>query len=456
MTRMTLDAHLAPAPPQVRRCMLDDADRLEPGAAAVIGRFFAIVAARHEPMAAPSPQSFREAAGSESTFRTLLRALTAYAPTVSAAGALPVKVEWVARRPKPTMSSGIGSGRSDRAAPTDIGSWPSSWQACWRGVEAARIRPSSLRRYRASINRCAQLVSAGVATEELNFLTAFRLGEALKTDRRKGADAKGTPLRPYTVANYIEGLVVLGRHGGADPEALAGVRFVRDHLRDVADAGDKLKFARIAEIMQAGGFAFIADRVGQHRRDASSLPDHSAEKTRLLQMAALCAVSMNKPGRTGDVSRWRIGEELQRDVDGTWHLAWVQEKNARETEAGALWPEVCGILDELVLGGRPDRFIHMRYRELLGSNWLTFSDRTMASRWPSSLVNAAIGVPLHDLRTLAADCLRLHDPQTAVNVIRTHLGHGSEGAGNDYRAMSEGDAAARSWMQMRRTIAERG
>jgi len=450
MTRVSLKDQLAAAPPRVRRNMLETSDTLEPGAAAVTGRFFGVVAARREPLAAPSSHCFREVAASESTFRCLLRSLEKHAPMVSTAGAIPVKAEWIARRPKARRQERASDRRSHEI---DVRTWPASWQAYWSGVEAARIKPSSLRRYRASLNRCAQLVCAGVATEELNFLTAYRLGEILKTDRRKGEKAKQEPLRPYTIANYIEGLVVLGCHGGADPEDLAGVRFVRDHLRDVADAGDKLKFARIAEIMKAGGFLFVADTIGQLRRDASVLPDHSTEKTKMLQAAVLCAVSMNKPGRTGDVSRWRIGEDLQRDVDGTWHLAWIQEKNARETEAGALWPEVSAVLDEFILGGRPDRFIHLRYRELHGANWLTLTDRNMASDWPSSQISAAIGVPLHDLRTLSADYLRRHDPGTASEVIKTHLGHGSEGAGDDYRAMSEGDAGARSWMQMRRKIA---
>ncbi len=437
MTRPTLDEHLDPVPPQVRRSLLAQAETLEPGAAAVTGRFFGIVGERREPIAAPSAQSFREAATSESTFRCLLRTLTAHAPTVSTAGALPVKAEWVARRPKPKVAC-KGTARGDlRGTRIDIRTWPPSWQAHWVGVEAARIKPSSLRRHRASIHRCAQLVTEGVATEELNFLTAHRLGEALKTDRRKGRSR--APLRPCTVANYIDGLVVLGRHGGADPEALAGVRFVRDHLRDVADAGDKLKFARIAGLLEKGGFDCVADRIGALRREAMALPDHSAEKVRLLQKAVLCAVNMNKPGRTGDVARWRLG--------------WVQEKTGRETDAGALWPEVSEMLDEFILGGRPERFIHLRYRDLAGLNWLTLSGTQPASRWPSGMVQAAIGVPLHDLRTIAADYLRLHDPETAAAVIGTHLGHASPGAGESYRAQAEGEAAARSWATMRAGLA---
>lgn len=452
MTRPTAEEYLASAPLPVRRSMLDASAQLEAGAAAVVGRLFGIIATRHEPIAAPSAQSFREAANSESAFRMLLRALAAHAPMVSTAAALPVKAEWVARRPKPKSARKGARGTVRTDTPIDTRSWPANWQEYYRGLEAARIKPSSLRRYRASISRCAQLVSAGIASEELSFLTAYRLAENLKTAPRKGKK-KRDPVRPWTIANYIEGLVALGRHGGADPDALAGVRFVRDHLRDVADVGDKLKFGRIAEIMEKGGFEFIASEIGNLRHRATSLPDHAAEKTTALQSAALCGVSMNKPGRTGDVSRWRIGEELKREIDGTWRLAWVQEKNARETEAGDLWPEVSEILDELILGGRPDRFVHLRYRELLGMNWMTLGEDAMATKWPSGMVKAAIGIPLHDLRTLAADYLRLHDPEQAAAVIGTHLGHASEAAGDSYRALCDGDAAARSWSEMRASIA---
>lgn len=58
MTRPTLNQRLASAPPKVRRSMLAHADTLEPGAAAVTGRFFGIVETRREPIMAPSAQSF--------------------------------------------------------------------------------------------------------------------------------------------------------------------------------------------------------------------------------------------------------------------------------------------------------------------------------------------------------------------------------------------------------------
>lgn len=455
MKRLSVEQHLASAPPRVRQSMLLNRSELEPGASAVVGRFFSIVAARREPAAAPSALSFREAARSEPTFRALLRTLARHAPQVSTAAALPVKAEWVARRPKPAKASTHKKEKvvSKAAALIDIRSWPPSWQALYAGLEKAHIKPSSLKRYRASINRCAQLVAAGQADEELTFLNAWHLAEALPASRRNGSSKKD--LRPVTVANYIEGLVVLGRHGGADPEAINGVRFVRDHLNDVADAGDKLKYGRITDIMEKGGFAFIAETIGALREEAAALPDHSARKTAALQGAVLCALHMNKPARTGDVSRWRIGEEIIREIDGMWRLGWEQEKTEHKTEAGDLWDEVGEILDEHILGGRPRHLIHLRYRELIGKNLMTLADRGNARNWPSSMIKSAIGIPSHDLRTLAADYLRLHDPETAADVIATHLGHKTRAAGEDYRAVAEGDAAARSWAGMRVAIGKK-
>ena len=448
MRRLTVEQHLEAAPPLVRKSMLENRGELEPGAAAVVGRFFSIVGARREPVAAPSAQSFRDAAKSEPTFRTLLRALAKYAPTVSTAGAITVKAEWVAKRPKPTPRA---KDRKSSPGTIDVRTWPATWQAYYVGLETASIAPSSLRPYRAAINRCAQLVNAGIATDELNFLTAHRLAETFPGSRRRMKKQKGE-LRGRTIANYVGALVVLGRYGGADPDALDGVRFVRDHLLDVADAGDKLKYARIADIVEKGGFEFVAAEIGKLRTAAKDLPDHSSEKVTALQSAALCAVSMNKPARTGDASLWRIGEDIVREVDGSWRLAWIQEKTDHETEAGVLWPEVGEILDELILGGRPDRFIHLRYRELVGKNWMTLDDHPMGRRWPSAMVKQAIGIPSQDLRTLAADYLRLHDPETAADVISAHLGHKTKAAGEEYRSVSEGDAAARSWSHMRDEI----
>ncbi len=192
--------------------------------------------------------------------------------------------------------------------------------------------------------------------------------------------------------------------------------------------------------------------IGAELVRAESLGDHTFEKVGALQTAAIAAVAMNKPGRTGDVSRWQIGVDLCRDPDGFWTLEWRQGKTGHVTCAGRLWEKVGEILDLQILGGRPDRFIHMRYDELIGANWLTLDETTRATKWPSERVLNLIGGPLHDLRTLAADYLRRHNPYTALQVISTHLRHRSAESSKDYKAEADGDAATRDWLRMREKI----
>jgi hypothetical protein len=329
-----------------------------------------------------------------------------------------------------------------------VAGWPIAWQAYYRKLAAARIAPSSLGRYRSSIDRCAKLVLDGVADEHLGFLTAYNLAEHLKNDRKRGEGEN----RSITISNYLDGLIALGSKGEADPDGLAGMRLIRDDLKDQASSVEKMKIARIILLMKRGGFEYLAEMVGEALNRADDLPDHSFDKVSELQSAVIAAVSMNKPGRTGDVSRWTIGEDLVRDGDGYWRLEWRQGKTKHETEAGQLWDEVAEILDLHILGGRPDRFIHIRYDQLIGANWLTLNETPRASKWPSEQIAKMIGVPLHDLRTLAADYLRRHDPYTAAQVITTHLGHKSGESAKDYKAECEGDAATRDWLQMRERI----
>jgi len=419
---------------------------LEPGAAAVVGRFFAAVDARCEPHDAPSVASFRAAARSESTLGKLLRALARYAPDISTAAGRALRKEWYRSR------GGTASRRAE-AGPCgpDIADWPPAWQALYPALKAAPIKESTKKRYLASIARCAEMVWENGLDPRFGFYNGWKLSEAFAalTDPQTGA----RQVKPVSIAGYLDGLVALGRHGSVPNERLTGLRLVRDDLRDLAQLGEKAKVPRIADIMTKGGFGYIAERIGGLLDAAEGLPDHSARKEQSLQAAALCAVHMNKPARTGDVARWRIGRDLVRTPAGDWRLGWEQEKTGQGTGAGMLWPEVGAVLDRLILGGRPNRFMHLRYRELVGTNWLTLSDHVPSRKWPSVVIKRAIGIPSHDLRTLAADYLRRNDPARAAEVIRTHLGHATAEAGAEYRAEAEGAAACASWRDMRGRIA---
>ena len=148
-----------------------------------------------------------------------------------------------------------------------------------------------------------------------------------------------------------------------------------------------------------------------------------------------------------------FGEHLVREIDGTWHARWEQEKTGVGTETGEIWPEIGEILDEWILAGRPGRLIHLRYQELLGLNWLNFETSAPYRNLPTELTRASIGVPAHDLRTLAADYMRRHDPAQAANVIATHLGHDTQLAGKAYRTDCDSARAQALWQEVRKTIA---
>lgn len=81
-----------------------------------------------------------------------------------------------------------------------------------------------------------------------------------------------------TIANYLEGLIFLGKVGSVNAEARDGMRYMRAALRDEARLGEKLKIARINNLMRKGGFECIAEVIGDLLAEADLLPDHSACK----------------------------------------------------------------------------------------------------------------------------------------------------------------------------------
>lgn len=437
-----LDVILKDTPAAVRRAMIDDAPNLAPGAAHVMARFWSAVRACKGNLAVPAAEAYRAAAASESTFRCLLRALAAYSPHVSTAHARLVSEEWYARRRKP--ASKVATTVEESVGAT----WPDSWRKMKPELDAAPIRCSTRKRYIASIDRCATVVAEGLASDTPGFVAACELSDAFlfhpDKDRR---------VKPVTAANYIEGLIALGAKGGVAEASLTAMRVILRDLRDQAALAEKNKYERLSDLMERGGYAHVADKIGQLRERAHDLPAHSAARRRCMQQAVVCSVILNKPPRKGDLVSWRLGEHLVRDIDGTWRAEWEQEKTRGKTETGVIWPEICDILDEWILDGRPDRLVHVRYQELVGRNWLTLDDAAPYRNLPTELTRAAIGVPSHDLRTLAADYMRRHDPAHAAGVIATHLGHGTQKAGEAYRAECEGATAQAIWQDARATIA---
>ncbi|MBW6419644.1 hypothetical protein [Celeribacter sp. PS-C1] len=445
MARLTTAEHLQAVPAPIKRSMLAPDAKLAPGAAAVVGRFFRTLKETGDPHDNPSAKTFQLAAQSESTLATLLRALAKYAPQVSTATGRELRRSYYARRPGGSAYSLSPQKAGADAAPAVAPStWPIDWQLMYVAMAASReLKPSSLKRHFASIDRCAAVLGDTEADGALNFYTAYCLGERF---RELG-------LKHKTIAGYLCGLVSLGRHGGVEDQNLNGVRLMVKYHLDLASMEIKEKISRIEALIEKGGFDYIAQVIGELRTGMMAMPQHSAHAEKLRQTIALLALHINKPGRTGDVSQWRLGRELIRHPDGTWELTWEQEKTGWETSAGRLWHEVSDLLDVLILAGRPDRLVHLRYQGLQGANWLTLEERTPDRKLPSLRIKEAIGVPSHDLRTLAAEYLRQADPRRAPDIIQTHLGHRTLKAGEEYRIACKSDVAARDWLALKRDIA---
>lgn len=443
--RKSLEEQLAPAPAFVREAMLNTKETLKPGVGAVIGRFFDELKQRQEPFDNPSPAVFTAVAQSESTLATLLRALGEFAPQVSTVAGRDLRSTYYKARSgiqnvNATIQPNATTSNIPRVPPAK---WSMDWRLMYPGFRTTRkLADSSKKRHISSINRCADLLPSTDADGKLNFYTGFCLTEGFLE----------AGIKHKTISGYLGGLVALGKYSDAPVIDLNGIRYLVQHHLDLADMQEKEKVPRIEDLMEKGGFDFVAETTGNLRNQAAAMPAHAARVEILRQTVALLVIHMNKPARSGDAAKWIIGQDLMRHPCGSWELNWQQGKTRVDTDAGILWDEVSEILDELILAGRPDRFIHLRYDELQGANWLTLSNKIPEDGMPSERIKNAIGIPSHDLRTLAADYLRLHNPKSAPKLIRAHLGHGTLEAGEEYRALCKSDVADREWKDIKKKI----
>lgn len=439
-------SRLKDVPAGISDALLTHRDALPAGAITAVNRFFAILKAQGEHPSAPTRRTFELACQSESTLALLLRILAQYAPSVCLSEGRGLRAEYYAMRPG-------GSRDAHRAAPprrgratTEPRDWPSAWRELLPGLRDAPIKESSRNRHIASVNTCAALLPKITCPPRLGWLLSMEFArEMARVHPEEGKQA----VNPRTAANYIGGLVALATYGGTDKAAIYGMQAVQ---RDLLHRGKRLpkrKDARLNGLHEDGGYTKIMHAIVQYLEYADTLPDWTAEAAKLRATAAILAVCVNEPARTGDVAQWVLGEQLIRTPWGAWRLDWQQEKTGNRKRAGELWPEIGKVLDEHILGGRPERHAHRRYEDLRGSNWLSLTPQSFNRRWPSERVAEAIGVPLHDLRTLVADYLRQHDPVSAPQIVSVVLGHRTLDAGKEYASLCGETASQKEWQAIR-------
>ena len=436
-------SRLAAVPPEMREHLMAVRAHLPAGAISVVGRFFETLMTHGEHPTAPSRGTFEATCRTEATLALLLRTLTAHAPDVCLAEGRELRRVHYRNRSgglEPQVRQSAGAVVLPKAR-----GWPEDWLALLPGLLDSGIKDSSIKAYIHSINRCAAELDGMFCSPTFGWLMGWELGQALL---RAG-------VAPITAAGHIGALVCLGRHGGVRAKELDGLRSIRGHLKWKARRGSKRKEDRINELMDRGGYAAAIEAIITELDRAGIAPDWSIDAATSRATAAILAVAVNMPARTGDVAVWRLGHELERMAWGEWRLAWTQGKTGSTVDAGVLWPEVGEVLDLHILGGRPHRLVGARFEELQGSNWLTLTDDRYASNWPSSQAKRALGVPLHDLRTLAADYLRLHDPSAAPDIVGALLGHRTAEAGEEYRALCVDEVGQRRWHDIRKEMAEK-
>ena len=433
-------------PTSVRDVLIGRREELPAGAVTAVARFFRILAERGEQPSAPSRATFEAACGNESALGLLLRVLSAHVQSVCLAEGRTLRSEYYRKRDGGTKHPSRRSDRCSSPTGTAPRSWPDGWLALLPGLRAAPIKESSINRHIASVNRCAAMLPSLKSPPRLGWLLAWELAQ---TFQKVDTDTDRTAVTARTAAAYIGGLVSLGKHGGLDEDALNGMRAVQAHLQRQGRRVPKKKEARIEELYAKGGYNEVMRALLSKLEEADALPAWTAEAETARATAAVLAVCMNDPARTGDVAVWTLGEELVREPVGRWQLRWRQGKTGHWKQAGELWPEIGAVLDEHILGGRPRRYAPRRFEELRGCNWLSFAIEPYASRWPSEKVRDAIGVPLHDLRTLAADYLRMHDPVAASRIVSVLLGHRTLEAGREYHVLCAETVAQRAWREIR-------
>ena len=418
-------------PLPVRLAILARPEAVHPGAIPALARFFAALKRLKAPPAVVPAAAFREAAAKELTLATLLGALETFAPQVCLAEGRDLRHAFYQKR------SGGGSRRKGPAPLATAGPaiWPAAWQAGYAALVADR-KDTSARSFVARLNRCAEELAELKLPPDLDRFTMILLGRKF-----------GETLAPRTVANYVDACLALAKALGAPETTLVGIRDIATVWRNRAKRRTKEKIHRIDAWTEEGNSygTLIAKTMAQIEATASTGSSWRATAARQRRVITVLIMGLNTVARTGDQSRWRIGHELERRADGSWYLDWRQGKTGEAAPFGELWPETARALDLHLLGGRSETELARRIGALKGANWITLEPQGPSTNYASAIVKEVAGLPGHDLRTLAADLLRLIDPKKGASRASALLMHKDPRSQQEYAAAARGLGAARDW-----------
>lgn len=429
-------------PPPVRAAMSRVPAEVEPGAIAVLERFYKALRAHRRDYDCPPRVCFDAAAASESTLAALLRMLEYFVPEMSLAEGRVARKAWYKRRK--------GTARSHSRKPVSLAEagppcyWPELWHPAYARLVAESPRESTAKRHIDSLNRCAQELAKLCLTPSPDRFRALLLGETFS--------AQG--LSPRTVRNYLGSFLRLAQCLGADRETRDGLADIFAVWRARAARAPKRKDLRLDSFAEEGGswhglLREAMDLCAVHETGHTSW--RAAEERSRLQSAVLL-IGLNTNARTSDIAAWRIGNELKRREDGTWSLRYRSIKSGKSVKFGKLWPETHAALDTVLLAGRPERMLAERYAALDDCTWMRHTRKPVPAKYPSQLIKEITTLSSHPLRTLAADVLRRIDPGESPRKIAAWLGHHDLRSQEEYTHVGEGCAMSDGWAVEREAI----
>ena len=461
----TLPARVPDVPPVVVARMqahLRERDFPARGCAAAMQDFYARLHAAGLPPELVTPEIFEAVGTSRSRLRALLAGLRTFAPEVPlapAAEAARCWDAWLNARYNKKMSK-------PRASPLQglpVTDWPEAWQAVLPALDRT-VRPYGrpLRalkpKTRAAVVSAVGLLAAG---------RAWAAGHGVDVPDRPSADLFDAFERYLllerevsfrTAGDYFERLrMFFLRAGLFDRESFAALEEMVGACSEAATDETPRKRATLRAFRRRFQLGDVLHKAVALAQEADTLPGHSTGALRLRQTAVGYALLVNTGDRQGDLRLARIGHEIVRNADGTWHHCLRQGKTGGRKEMEALWAGTCRLLDAHVLADRPAWQIESRVADLEGANLLTLSDailhegflnRRLEQDFQLEVESISQDKPTeklsgHLIRTLIVDTIRRVRPD-ALWAAQHMLGHANRTMQEVYRTdFAESEAVKR-------------
>lgn len=426
--------------PVVKRMQdhLRDGGTIARGTAAALNEFYGLLAQAGLAPGQVTEQIYRDAARSRTRFRYLIAGLRKFAPKVPLAPSIPVKQGWdrwlnETYNKKDTIAEvthRIGLPPED---------WPTSWQAGLPALDRSvrpygdRRRPLAERTKRKVISAVGLIARARLWAMDRGVHVSDQPSEELFEAFLHYLEEERN-VSYGTARDYLESaLMFFLRAGLLDDESFGVLCRLTSMLHAEANDRDPSKWARLTEFRKRFTLADVLHLAMAASESANDLAGNSAAAFNARQKGMIYALLVNTGDRQGDLREYRIGDHLVRDDDLGWCHGIRQGKTKRKKEIDALWPGTSELIDQHILGDRPEWMLKARLAEVDGLNLLTLSDRTVNPGYINRRLASDFRLHGHLVRTLIADLIRRARPD-ALWALQQMLGHSNRFSQRVYRA----------------------